>query len=204
MLLTSLAVTGAALLAGAKVYQTKQKKGLVKLFKLQKSVSSFLTPSLRHQQLQTVSSANTATSTAEKTASLHLTISLSSLAIATTGALFYPPFTWLSVPCIIYIFIPRFKEVLRAIFIERKIKMVIVDGSIIMGLLLSGQVFACALTSTFMMLSRKLLVKVEDHSLGNVISLFGKKTDFVWLLTDGVEVRVPFDTLVRSAMVQPV
>ncbi|MEM6406199.1 MAG: heavy metal translocating P-type ATPase [Pseudomonadota bacterium] len=156
---------------------------------------------MRHQQLQTVSSANTATSTAEKTASLHLTISLSSLAIATTGALFYPPFTWLSVPGIIYIFIPRFKEVLRAIFIERKIKMVIVDGSIIMGLLLSGQVFACALTSTFMMLSRKLLVKVEDHSLGNVISLFGKKTDFVWLLTDGVEVRVPFDTLQVSDII---
>lgn len=159
------------------------------------SLAALWASDIRSQQLKKVSSASTSLSEAEKLANRHLNIALSSLAIATTGVLFYPPLSLVSVPGIIYIYIPIFKESFRVIFKERKVKTVIIDATTTFGLLISGQLFACALTCSFLMMSRKLLVKVEDHSLNNVINLFGKQPRFVWLLSDGIEIQIPFDTL---------
>jgi Cu2+-exporting ATPase len=190
-----------------------KKKGVARLAKRQSPVSSFMesqnraikrvqeetaslfAPSLRSQQLQEVSSAGASISESEKKATMDLNIAWSSLAIATTGALFYPPLSLACVPGLVYVYIPRFKEAIHAIFKEREVKSVVTSAIITSGLLLSGQYLACALTCTFQMISSRLLVKAEDHSLNNIISLFGKQPRFVWLVSDGVEVRIPFDDL---------
>ena len=174
-------------------FEDVRTNGVIK--RIQQQTASLLAPSLRHEQLQEVSSADTSISEADQVANRNLKLALSSLAITTTGALIYSPLSLASVPLLLYLHIPDFKESSHVLFKERKITSVIVDTVLTSGLLISGQYLACALTSSFFMLSKKLLVKVEDHSLNSLVNLFGKQPRFVWLLSDGVDVQIPFDDL---------
>ena len=189
----------------------KKQKGLARLSKrkepeslivvqrgikaIQEQAVSLLTSSLRNQQLKEVSSEETSIDESEQVTDTRLKIALSSLALASAGALFYAPLSLASVPGLIYLKIPNINESYNAIVKERKIKLAVVNTVMTTGLLLTGQYFACALTYSFLMLGRQLLVKVEDHSLKKTINLFGQHSRFVWLQRDGCEIQVPFDRL---------
>lgn len=163
---------------------------------IQKQTSSImLAPSLRSQQLKEVSAQETSINDSEQVTDKRLKLTLSSLALTTAGALFYPPLSLVSVPGLIYLSIPSFKESYDVIVKEKKTNMAVTNAVLTTGLLLTGQYFACALTYTFFMLGRHLLVKVEDHSLKSTINLFAQQSRLVWLLSDGVEVQIPFESL---------
>ena len=225
MFLTSVTIAGGALFAGAKVYREKQKKkatpwtyyaekkGLTRgskrqessssLMLLQRSIKSIqektssimLATSKRSQQLKEVSSQETSINEWEQVTDWRLNIALSSLALAGAGTWFYAPLSLASVPGLIYLTIPGFKESVDIIVKERKIKVSVVNTVVSAGFFLTGQFFACALSYVFLMLGQQLLLKVEDNSLKSTINLFGQHSAFVWLISDGVEVQIPFNEL---------
>lgn len=225
MFLTSVTIAGGALLAGAKVYKERQKKkatpwtyyaekkGLTRrskrqkpsssLMRLQRSIKSIqeetktimLATSKRSQQLKEVSSEETSLNEWEQVTDWRLNIALSSLALAGAGSLFYAPLSLASVPGLIYLTIPGFKESVDIIVKERKIKVSVVNTVVSAGFFLTGQFLACALSYTFLMLGQQLLLKVEDNSLSSTINLFGQHSAFVWLILDGAEVQIPFNEL---------
>ncbi len=162
---------------------------------IQKQSHSLLAPSLRSEQLKEVSTQETSINDSEQVTDYRLKLTLGSLALTSAGALFYSPLSLLSVPALIYLSIPSFKESYEVIVKEKKTNMAVTNTILATGLLLTGQYLACALAYTFLMLGRQLLVKVEDHSLKSTINLFGQQSRFVWLISDGVEVQIPFDEL---------
>ncbi len=57
----------------------------------------------------------------------------------------------------------------------------------------AGSVFAVALGATMYQFSRKLLIKTENSSKQNFAHVFGSQPQDVWVVSNGVEVSIPFD-----------
>lgn len=125
----------------------------------------------------------------------HLMISLSTLGLSTIGALIYPPLSLLSLPGLVYVFLPWFKDGYNALVKERKLRMAVVDMILITGVLLSRLYVAGALLATMISLSKKLLRQAEARSQKKIVNVFYELPQFVWLLRDGVEVKIPLDDL---------
>ncbi len=156
---------------------------------------------LRAQQLEEISSAETSINESEQTSDSGLKLALSALAITTAGALFYPLLSLAALPGLGYLIWPTLKESYTAIVKERRIKVVVVNSIVVIGLLLTAQYFACALTVALLMLCRQLLVKVEDHSLKSTINLFGQRSRFAWLLSNDMEVEVPIERVQKGDVI---
>jgi Cu2+-exporting ATPase len=125
----------------------------------------------------------------------NLTVSSTSLVLTILGALVYPPLALISIPLLIYASGYLFKKAYKAITIEHKVSAVLVDSVAVFGLMVTGYYFATALLYTFYYYSQKLLRKTEDHSRKNLIHIFGKQPRFVWIISDDVELEIPFNQL---------
>ncbi|RKZ37088.1 MAG: heavy metal translocating P-type ATPase [Gammaproteobacteria bacterium] len=125
----------------------------------------------------------------------YLTVSTTSLVLTTIGALVYSPLTLVSIPLLIYASGYIFNRAYEAVTIEHKISANLIDSILVIGLMTTGYYFATALLYTFYYYSRKLLHKTEDHSRKHLINIFGKQPRSVWIISDGVELEIPFNQL---------
>ena len=151
----------------------------------------------RQQQLQEISSLSDETemSDAERKANQDLIISSVSLSLATLGSLVYRPLSLLSVPGTIWVSLFIFQDLYKYSFKQRRLHITLIDTIFVIGNIAMGYYFAACLGNWFYSLSRKLLSKTEDHSRQSLINVFGEQPRFVWLFSDEVEVRVPFEAL---------
>lgn len=138
---------------------------------------------------------------ADKEIKHNLTISSTSLVLTTLGALVYPPLTLISLPLLIYVSGDLFNKAYDTIITKHKVSAVLVDSIAAFGFMATGYYFATALLYTFYYYSRKLLRKTEDHSRKNLINIFGKQPRFVWIISDGVELEIPFNQLKMNDIV---
>jgi heavy metal translocating P-type ATPase len=158
----------------------------------------------QNQPLQTVAF-NSKEDKVEKETNHYLAVSSFSFAMAAAGALFFPPFTLLSIFTIGYIAFPVFKAAYESIFKERKLRIVILNSiGLLVGIATSYYLLS-ALTGVIYFSAAKLLNKTKNKTRKSIINVFKGQPTSVWLLKDGVEVSVPLksilvgDTLVVNA-----
>ena len=118
-----------------------------------------------------------------------------SLALTTAGALFYPPLTVASIPVLLYMATNFFKWQYNMMFKEKRVGAALIDFMTVTGTLATGHYFAASLTYVLLCVSRKLLIKTEDHSRKSLINVFGTEPRFIWIQRDGSEVEIPFEGL---------
>jgi len=131
----------------------------------------------------------------EKTVDRSLSISLASVVLASTGALFYPPLSLLSIPGILYPCNFIFRKMADAIFKERRIRIEVLDSIAIVVGVACGYWVACAVANATYFGAQKLRLKTEKNSKQNLIDIFEKNPNAIWILKDGVEVEIPFELL---------
>jgi heavy metal translocating P-type ATPase len=138
---------------------------------------------------------------AEKEINRYLVVSSTSLVLTTLGALVYPPLTIVSIPFLIYSSGYILKKTYDTVIKEHRIGAAIIDSITSIGFMVAGYFFATALWYTLYYYSRKLLRETEDHSRKNLVNIFGKQPRFVWIISDGVELEIPFSQLKTNDIV---
>ncbi|MEM7534214.1 MAG: hypothetical protein AAF639_18685, partial [Chloroflexota bacterium] len=123
----------------------------------------------------------------------YFTLSVASLGLTTAG-LFYPLLGLFGLSILLY---PSTYFFIRSppLFREGRIAIALVDTVSLAGTIITGHFFAASLMCTLYFLSRKVLIKTEDHSRKKLITLFDKQPRFVWIQKEGVEIKIPFEAL---------
>ena len=161
------------------------------------SLPSFLAGDLRSQQLEAISSAadESEVSDAQKREDRKLVISLTSLLFATSGALLYPPLSLLTIPGVIYVSLDLYKKTYQSLVKERKMTPDLVDAILNPFLIVGGHYFLCNILLFYYVIRKRVLNKIKDNSSKSLIDVFRQQPRFVWILTDGIEIEVPFESL---------
>jgi Cu2+-exporting ATPase len=128
---------------------------------------------------------------AEKKINQMIGIGLVSLIFA-TGGFFFPPLSVLCIPLIIYNFWPRFLKTWQLLK-EGKVSVDILASLTGIGCIIFGYFFIVSVAALIFIISEKLLAKVTQDSKGKLIDIFTQTPDFVWILKNDVEVRIPFE-----------
>ena len=133
---------------------------------------------------------------AEKKLKQKLALGFASVAITTTGALLYSPLTFVALPPLLYLTYSYFKnDAYNFLMKERRIGTVLIDSINVIGALITSHYFAASLSWVLYLSNRIILRKTEDHSTKSLINVFGEQPRSIWVLSDGVEVEIPFETL---------
>jgi len=127
-----------------------------------------------------------------------LTLGASGLGVAVAGTLLASPLAYLSIPLLIYPLGSYFVDGYRALVKERRLNMAALEGLMIGGFVVTGQLVALGLLGTMLALSKKLLIKAEDRSQRRVIDIFRGHARTVWVLVQGQEVEIPFEQLAKG------
>jgi Cu2+-exporting ATPase len=151
----------------------------------------------RKQQLQEISSTadENETSEVEKKINEDFMVASTALGLATAGSLLYSPLSLLSVPGTAWICLVIFRDAYQSLFKEGRIGMSVLDTIFMTGTIVTAHYFAASAGIWAYAFSRKLLSKTEDHSKQSLINVFGEQASVVWVLSDGVEVSLPFEAL---------
>ena len=191
MLLTSMIISG-VLYSSFKLYKTN--KDVSKQMIPVKAQSKWASTSLIKPPSQKALSVNRLNQAAIK-ARNKLNISLASLGLIISGYLIYPPLLLISFFPLLYIAIYRIKTASTALFMEKRLRIDVVDAIWITGALASGYYFWVALGTGIYFFSEKMLAETEDSSRQNLINVFGEQPRFVWVLVGEVEIERPFEQL---------
>ncbi|HIE01282.1 MAG TPA: heavy metal translocating P-type ATPase [Thiotrichaceae bacterium] len=170
-------------------------------FKEQK-ITPFISHS-RDQQRREISSLSDETemSEAEKKTHEDFIAASTALGLATGGTLLYSPLSLLSVPFTIWVCIAIFRDAYQSLFKKNRVGMSVLDTIFMTGTIGTGHYFAASVGVWAYAMSRKLLLKTEDQSKQSLINVFGEQASFVWLLSDGIEIAVPFESLLIGDIV---
>lgn len=125
-----------------------------------------------------------------------------SIMVATTTAVafFYPPLMLLFIPPFVAMSVPFYKEAYQDLFQKRRVTTTVVDATLGLGSLaytpfnppimvigaMGGWVYA---------LTNKVISRAKDGTRKQLTNLMGEQPTTVWILRDGVEVEVPFETV---------
>ena len=123
-----------------------------------------------------------------------IVISLTSLGLATVGALGYALLSWFSLPGVLYVTLPIFKESVSNLK-KGKVNMYTLISIVLGGCILSGEIWVANITLAFVILARKLVAVISEDVHKNLIDVFKQHPDSVWVLAEGTEVAVPFDSI---------
>jgi len=115
--------------------------------------------------------------------------------MAVTGKLVYYPLTILSALGMLYSAIPLFERGIRAVFKEKRPRIEILDTFAILFSVSLGYITAGAFMGIIYWYAQKLRIKTETSSRQNLMSIFEKQPDRVWILQEGVEIEIPFNSL---------
>lgn len=191
-MLVELIGVGIGLYVGNKYRKKRKKSGKVTK---RTRVAPFL-GDVRNQQLEEFSSDNpNEISQVEKLNHRILTISIASLGTAVAGTLIYPPLVLLSLPGIIYII--QFVSIsgYNTLVKEGKITIDILYAITNILLIIKGYLLFCSINVFLFGINRKLLSKITDNSKKNIIDVFKQHPSSVWVVHNGNELEVPFETL---------
>ncbi|MEM7134381.1 MAG: heavy metal translocating P-type ATPase [Chloroflexota bacterium] len=111
----------------------------------------------------------------------------------------YPPSIFLFIPPIIFMEIPFFKEAYQDLR-ERKITTTVVDATLSISSLgytiISPPIMLMAAMAGWVhSYTQKLVTSSKDGTRKKLTNLFGQQPKHVWVMRDGIEVSVPFETV---------
>jgi heavy metal translocating P-type ATPase len=161
---------------------------------------------VRDQQLKEFSANNLdEKSPLQKTADRNVMISASSMGLAATGALFYPPLALLSLPGIFYITHFVFLHTYESLVKKKKCTVDLLTTTTVVLFVLNDYLFFASFSVFLFTLNRKLLAKISHDSQKNIMDVFKQQPSFIWVVYEGIEREIPFeelktgDTIVVSA-----
>ncbi|CAA6824902.1 MAG: Lead, cadmium, zinc and mercury transporting ATPase (EC (EC; Copper-translocating P-type ATPase (EC [uncultured Thiotrichaceae bacterium] len=149
---------------------------------------------IREKQLQQVSSKKILASPAEKAMQRRLIVSSVNLVIGGTS-LIYTPLLALTIPGLIYTYLPLYKLTYQRTIKNREISSYSIDAVLIPGIFIGGYFYVGLIASWIFTLGRFLLVMSESESKQNLSNLFGEQPRTAWVLVNDVELEVPFDQI---------
>ena len=129
-----------------------------------------------------------------------LTIASISMGLAIAGSALFSPLSLLSVPGTIYICRHYFVNSYRSL----KKGKVNLDTLVALKQTLffvTGYYILVNMTNLLFLLNTSLLAKIKDNSRKDFIDVFRHQPRLVWVLSNGVEVEMPFETLKRDDIV---
>lgn len=132
---------------------------------------------------------------------IKMPISAISLGLATVGALFYPPLSLLSLPGLFFISIDVFKNAYQALVKEKKAHVDLLVAIIVAVGVMKGYFWVVNFQLFLGMCSRQLTEKIKSNSKEKIIDIFGQQPNRVWVLVDGVEIEVPFESLTKGNLI---
>ena len=162
-----------------------------------RAASSLFSDGIQEHQFRTISSERKTDglSEAEREVNHYLAVSATSLALTIAGSLFFAPLAFLSIPGLVYVYAPWFKDAYHSIVREGRIRMVVVDVIFVTGMLATGLLLPSAIIATFIISSKKLLMMAEDRSKEKFLDIFSGQPQSLWILKDGIEIKIPIEQL---------
>jgi heavy metal translocating P-type ATPase len=123
-----------------------------------------------------------------------IVIALFGLALSTIGVLFYWPLSILSIPFFVY---ASRRAHLNTYHLTKQGKIGIESliTITITGCIITGHFFVVNLIVILYRVAAKLTAMVTQDSKQKLFDTFGQHANFVWILIDGTEIRVPFHNL---------
>jgi heavy metal translocating P-type ATPase len=131
----------------------------------------------------------------------HLTMSFTAFGLTAAGALFAPPLTFVGLVMMLRSNVFIFKKALHAIFKEKRSRIEIFDAIAILTSLISGYYVISALLDTLYFGAQKLRLKTESDVKRKIFNIFAEYPKSVWILKDGTEVNIAFESLQVSDIV---
>ena len=219
MLLSSITVVGIASASylGQKAYKNRKRGKTSLIYAVSKTdqsgsnLASKIDRSLNIKKTDTIAEAEDAEAQQEivvtpeatlKPARSHLplenamsALTVSSVSIGFVAAsTFWPPLKILALPSLIYFFIPLYRKSFRDLK-EGKATISILVTLILGGLVVQGKFLVGNLLIVARSLSKMLNNKVQHTTQQNLKNAFQLQPRSVWLLKDGAECEIPFESL---------
>ena len=226
MFLTSLAIAGGALAASVKVYRDNKRKReypwtvyAEKIEKRRRKGKRKVGPlpsrppfgakgarlkalfNSRRQQLLEISEGEVEISDAEKEINRKTKLFLGSFGLATAASFIYSPLSVLSLPAALYILKDVYKGSFTSLFKKKELNIDTLVALLVTLFIAKGYYLLCNLYLVLFLLNRKLLFKLKHHSSNNIVDVFRQRPRSVWLLSNGVETEIPFETLKHGDIV---
>jgi Cu2+-exporting ATPase len=121
-------------------------------------------------------------------------VSASIALVLSTAGFFYRPFGPLSLPFIIYASRDIYKKAFQLIK-QGKVSVSTLMTITIVGVVIMGRFFIASLIAFLIKLALRVTARMAQTSKKQLFDVFEHHIDFVWIMVDGVEVRVPFNDL---------
>lgn len=198
MIFESICLCG-ILFAGVKVYQKSNAKSSVNKIADKSRIPSLVAEQkyTRQQQLKEISSLEDECERreVEKQANQDIAIASGSFALSIAGSFFYAPFGPLSMVGMMYINWDLIKSGYRSLVHKGQpnVGLLVASNSILF--FVSGHYVVANLGTCLWSCYTKLLTRVEDNSKRDFIDVFKRQSRFVWVLLNGIEVEMPFESL---------
>ena len=181
----------------------KQRVSRVQEYK-QEKIDPFF-EDMRTEHMKEMSLDEEVISEEQKFAEQQLKFSSALVVSTTTCALIYPPLVFLHIPPMLYLQLPFYKRAYKELK-ERRVTTTVVDATLAIGsigytfarppILVMGTIGGWVYAYT-----QKLVTQSKDGTRKNLTNLFGQQPSYVWVMQDGVEVEVPFETVQAGDLV---
>ncbi|MBF0376202.1 MAG: heavy metal translocating P-type ATPase [Desulfamplus sp.] len=125
----------------------------------------------------------------------YLTVISVSTLMTVAGRIFYAPLIPLGVLGLLYPYTGIVRRAYNGLVNEKKIKMPVMGAILLPGMILTRYYFTTCFSLMLYYTSLKLLNKIEDNSRQNVVNFFENQPGFVWIVKDGIEIEIPFESL---------
>ncbi len=146
--------------------------------------------------LQTSALARAKLRAEDKQLSQDLALSATALGLATAGAVFAHPLALLSLPLLIKLSIPYWRDGYRNLVEKRKINRPVFDAVATTGTLAAGLFSFTAFWFGAVSLSQKLVLRTRTKSEQALTGAFGEQPRKVWIVTSNdQEIEIPFEEL---------
>ncbi len=155
-----------------------------------------VTPISTKPGIQTSLLAQTKFHAEDKALSQDLALSAAAMGLTTLGALVAHPLALLSLPLLIKLSIPYWREGYHSLVEKRKIDRAVFDAVVSTGLLASGQLALTAVVDGATSLSKKLVLRTQNKSEQALTGVFGEQPRKVWVVVSNEqEIEIPFEEL---------
>ncbi len=200
----ALIVSGSAIYAGEKYYKAHRRKNLEKFLQPPKNHAKNHAKNhggklgfdyLRQQQLTEMVKVEDRAHGTTKELEQKVTVSALALGLSTLGALFYTPLSLLSIPVMFYVFSDFLKNAHKSMAKERKLSVDILYVILIPSCTALGFIFTANFQLFILMFNRMLMSRIRDRFENSVMDVSRYQPNRVWLLVDGTEIEVPFETM---------
>jgi len=187
----------AAQATGSRHHKNKKAVKMIQTFK--KNSMAVFSRQRRQQMEKLAGGRYQVKSAAEKRADNALM--LSSINVGIVGmSFFYPPLIWLTLPSMLYSFIPMYEWTLRKLFKEKRMSVYVLDCVMITGAIMGGYFVILTLTLWLEVIVLKVRYLNEQSTKQNLGNLFGELPSSVWVLMDNevdnkLEIEIPFEEL---------